>query len=340
MEFHEQRRTKKRLKAAIIPAGQWGRALAGPLTANGHQVRLWIRRPEALAELGRLGLPKNLLATSDLSEALADADMVILAPAAFALREVCRTVRSVLSPQTILVSACKSLEPETGYRMSQVIAQEIPFAEGKVVAVSGPNFAAEVVRGLPAVSVAACRELDLARLVQDALMTSSFRLYTNSDITGVELGGALKNVMAIAVGIADGLALGYNARAALITRGLAEMARLGVAAGANPLTFAGVSGLGDLVLTCTGNESRNRRFGLAVGQESEPKALIERPGYLVEGIRTTQAARILGEKMGVEMPITGELHAVLFENKRPRDAVMALMTRSRTDEWRGEEVEP
>lgn len=325
---------KRQLEIAILTAGQWGRALAHPLAQNGHRVSLWIRRPEALNELLTAGeIPRGVTTTHDPAEAVSKADLVVFVPAARALREVCRLVKPAVSSKAIFVSASKSLDPDTLIRMSELIAEEIPIAQGRVVVLSGPNFAVEVARGLPTVTVAACRQTDLAHQVQDAFMTPRFRVYTNPDIIGVELGGALKNVIAIAVGIAEGLDLGHNAGAALITRGLAEIARLGMAAGANPLTFAGLSGLGDLVLTCTGSLSRNRGFGVAVGRGQDPKLLIDRPGLVVEGIRTTAAARSLAVKSGIDMPITQELHAVLFEGKSPRDGVMSLMSRSPSNEW-------
>lgn len=339
----------KRCTVAILPAGQWGTTLALPLAENGHEVRLWLRRPEAVrsfnatqeneAKLPGVRLPGAVRAYWRLPDLLAGADLIVFAPAAAALREICRETAAVLEtlsaagrPAPVAVSACKSIEPETLLRMSQVIAAEVPRLCDRVVALSGPNFALEIAQGLPSATVAACPDLELAELVQSCFMTPRFRVYTNPDIAGVELGGALKNVIAIAVGIADGLGSGQNAAAALITRGLAEIARLGIALGANPLTFAGLSGMGDLVLTCTGSLSRNRGFGLEVGRGTSPRELLAGRRTVVEGVRTAQAAYSLARQKGISMPITEQLYQVLYEGLDPRRAMQALMGRSRTQE--------
>ncbi len=330
------------MKVAVVPAGQWGTTLGYLLAQNGHRVELWVRRPEEAAEWRRTGrldarlagvtLPRDVSVGTELHGTLRSASMVIFAPAARALREILREAAGDVEPGAVLVSACKSLEPESELRMSQVVEAELPRHAGRVVAISGPNFAAEVARGLPAATVAACPDLHLAEEVQAALMTPLFRVYTNPDIAGVELGGALKNIIAIAVGVAEGLGLGRNTGAALITRGLAEIARLGTALGANPLTFSGLSGLGDLVLTCTGDLSRNRQLGLAIGRGGDVHRLVESPTVVVEGVRTTRAARRLGHELAIPLPITEELHRVLFEGRDPREGVWSLMGRSRTHE--------
>lgn len=329
-------------KAAIVAAGAWGTALAVPLSEGAKDVVLWSRRPGWAAEFNQnrqnryslpgITLPSNVRAVNDLEEALSGADFVILAPESIGLRDVCRQIAE-MCPPVPLVSATKGLEPRSLLRMSQVIREELPERLHRYIAVlSGPNFSAEVARGLPTTTVVASDNEDVARQAQDALMTTRFRVYTNHDVIGVELGGALKNVIAIGVGISDGLGMGLNARAAIITRGIAEIARLGVAMGARPLTFAGLAGLGDLVLTCTGDLSRNRRAGLAIGQGRKLREFLAETGLTVEGVPTTRAARDLSERLGVDMPITAELYEVLFEDKAPQEAVMSLMSRTKTGE--------
>jgi glycerol-3-phosphate dehydrogenase (NAD(P)+) len=214
--------------------------------------------------------------------------------------------------------------------MTDVVAEEIP--GHPVVALSGPSFALEVAQHLPTALVAACEDAEVAQLVQRTFSTSAFRVYTQRDVVGVELGGALKNVMAVATGIADGLALGFNARAALITRGLAEMTRLGVALGADPLTFAGLAGVGDLVLTCTGSLSRNRQVGLAIGEGATLAEVLAGRETVAEGVATTQSAQALAARMGVEMPIVAAVHRVLFERQPARWALVELMTRDLKEE--------
>lgn len=327
--------------AAVLPAGQWGTALAIPLAANGHRVRLWFRDPiEAAAfhqsrinrrRLPEVRLPEGVTGTADLEAAVSGADLILMASSSAGLRAVCRQLKPHLPPNAVLLSLVKGLEAGTLLRMSEVIAEELPEAAGRIAVLSGPNFAVEVAQQLPAGTVAAAADLRVAELVQEWLLTSRFRVYTHDDVVGVELGGALKNVMAIGVGICEGLGMGHNAQAALITRGLTEMARLGAAAGASQLTFAGLSGIGDLVLTCTGDLSRNRQAGLAIGRGRSP-AEVARTGRTIEGISTTRGAWQLAGKLSVAMPITEQLHAVLFDHLPPRVALERLMTRERTRE--------
>ncbi len=328
-----------KLQIAIVPAGRYGTALAVPAAAGGHGVRLWRRTPGWAERWDRghpaltgLRLPENVRACGELRDAVAGADLVILAPASVVLREHCRKIRPYLRPDAVVVSVTKGLEPETHLRMSQVIAEELPEHAGRIVALSGPNFAHEVAQGRPAGTVVACPDVAVAEFVQDALMTDRFRVYTNPDIIGVELSGALKNVIALGVGISDGLQFGDNARAALITRGLTEIARLGVAMGANVLTFAGLAGMGDLVLTCTGDASRNRAAGLAIGRGKSSRQFVDETHLTVEGIRTTQAAWKLAQQLGVRMPITEQIYRVLYEDLSPVEAMKALMSREKTYE--------
>ncbi|MCL5045802.1 MAG: NAD(P)-dependent glycerol-3-phosphate dehydrogenase, partial [Actinobacteria bacterium] len=246
---------------------------------------------------------------------------------------VCRLLAPLLRPGTGVLSACKGLEPETLLRMTQVIAEEIPpSCLPRVAALSGPNFAVEVGHGLPTATVVASEDPAVGRTFQDALMTPRFRVYTNRDVVGVELGGALKNVIAIGVGIAEGLEVGYNAQAALITRGLAEIARLGTAVGAQPLTFSGLSGMGDLVLTCTGELSRNRRVGIDLGRGKTLDQATAGGRVVAEGVRTTRAAYSLSQQLGIRMPITEQVYHVLFNGRDPREGVMALMCRGKNTE--------
>src|SRR5690606_14694172 len=332
------------VKVAIVPAGQWGTALAVPLARGGHEVRLWFRsqgaaedflvRRENVARLPGVTFPDHVTGTADLAEALDEAELVVLSPASGGLRAVCRAVAPYLRPETIILSVVKALFAEGPPLVSGVIAEELPGVVDRLAVLSGPNFAVEVARELPTGTVVASRDEQVARTAQEIFRTDRFRVWTTTDVTGVELGGALKNVIAIAAGLSDGLGMGYNARAALITRGVAEISRLGVAMGANPLTFAGMSGLGDLVLTCTSDLSRNRRAGIAIAQGKTVAEVVAAMGSTVEGIPSTRAAYALAQKHGVEMPITAEVYRVLYEGVRPEVGVERLMTRTpRMELW-------
>jgi glycerol-3-phosphate dehydrogenase (NAD(P)+) len=329
------------MRIAIVPAGAWGTALAATAAAGGHRVRLWRRQAAARPPVGHpalpgLQLPENADLASTVAEAADGADLVVVSPSSDGLREVCRLLRPHLSPHAVLLSVAKGLEPGTLLRMSEVIAAEIPEAAGRVAALSGPNFALEVARGIPTGTVIAAADSRVAEFAQDLLMSRWFRVYTNPDVVGVELGGALKNVVALGVGIGIGLGMGHNTTALLITRGLSEIARLGKAMGGHNRTFAGLSGLGDLVLTCTGELSRNRKAGIALGRGA---ALAEAVGgATVEGVRTTQAAWQLAERHQVEMPVTEQLYRVLFEGVDAPLALQALMTRQKKGELLQEEV--
>lgn len=327
------------LQVAIVPAGAWGTALAVPAAANGHDVRLW-RRAQGWPEgwdrghkaLPGLALPENVRGCSSVEEAVSGAALVILGPASVALREHCALIKPFLRADAVIVVITKGLEPETHLRVSEVVAQELPAHAGRIVALSGPNFAHEVAAGLPTGTVVACADLAVAELAQDALMSARFRIYTNPDMIGVELAGALKNVMALGVGISDGLGFGDNARAALITRGLTEMGRLGTVMGANVLTFAGLAGMGDLVLTCTSDSSRNRQAGLAIGRGEDVSRWVGQTSLTVEGVRTTRAAWELAREAGVQLPITEVIYAVLYEDLSPMEGMKRLMGRQKTHE--------
>lgn len=328
------------MRCAVIGAGAWGTALANLLAENGHETLLWAYEPEvadAIAErhentrfLAGVTLHPALQATDELEEATAGAELIVFASPSHALRRVAQEAASDIAAGVPLVVATKGIEAERFALMTDVVAEEVP--GHPVVALSGPSFALEVAQHLPTALVAACADLAVAQLVQRTLSTSAFRVYTQRDVVGVELGGALKNVMAVATGIADGLALGYNARAALITRGLAEMTRLGVALGADPLTFAGLAGVGDLVLTCTGSLSRNRQVGLAIGEGATLAEVLAGRDTVAEGVATTASAHALATREGVEMPIVAAVHRVLFERQPARWALVELMTRDLKEE--------
>lgn len=320
---------------AVIGGGAWGTAIADRLARNGHPTRLWAREVDVVEAvnarhenprfLAGHALTPALRATSDMADALRDAALVVYAAPSHVLRGVVASGAAALHARAVLSVATKGIERETLALMTDVVHQEA--GAHPVVAVSGPSFAAEVAQGQPTAVVAACTDPQAAKLVQGAMSASAFRVYTSDDVTGVELGGALKNVMAVATGILDGLGLGFNPRAALMTRGLAEMTRLGVALGAKADTFAGLAGLGDLVLTCTGALSRNRAVGVAIGQGQTLEQFLAGKDSVAEGVLNTQSAKALADSVGVEMPIVDATYRILFEGQGPRDAVTELMAR-------------
>ncbi|MEO8909305.1 MAG: NAD(P)H-dependent glycerol-3-phosphate dehydrogenase [Gemmatimonadaceae bacterium] len=323
------------MQCAVVGAGAWGTALADLLARNGHQVTLWAYETDVVEAingkhenfrfLAGHKLTPSLKAVGDLHATVAAAELVILATPSQVLRPILKSARTSLRGSAPIVIATKGLERGTLALMTDVALQEIPGAT--VVALSGPSFAAEVVQCQPTAVVVASLSTEAAEVVQRAFSSPYFRAYTHSDVTGVELGGALKNVMAVATGIAEGLGLGFNARAALITRGLAEMTRLGVALGADQSTFAGLAGLGDLVLTCTGSLSRNRAVGLELGKGRKLDDILKDTETVAEGVVTAQSARELAVRKGVEMPIVDTVNRVLFEGQSARSAIGALMTR-------------
>lgn len=318
------------MQIQVIGGGSWGLALTRVLALNNQNVRLWCRPeddPDTLRETreSKKFLPGVLLPPDiEIAPTVnADADMVVYAVPSHAMRPVVPQFSFERNP--VRVSVAKGIENDTLLRMSEIIAALAPGSP--VVALSGPSHAEEVGRGLPASLVAASADGAACKRVQDAFFCSNFRVYTSPDIIGVELGGSLKNVVAIAAGVCDGLGLGDNAKSALITRGLAEIARLGTACGANPLTFAGLSGMGDLITTCTSRHSRNRAVGEAIAQGKKLQEILDSSPMVAEGVRTTRSAHALAEKMGVEMPLTDAVHQVLFEDLSAREAIEALMSR-------------
>jgi glycerol-3-phosphate dehydrogenase (NAD(P)+) len=323
------------MRCAVVGAGAWGTALADLLARNGHEVRLWAFEPDVSASindrhentrfLAGHKLAPTLVADNDLPRTLANAELVAIATPSQVLRSIARSARGNLAPRTPVVIASKGIERGTLALMTDVAEAELP--DSTVVALSGPSFAAEVASCQPTAVVAASASPDAAAITQRALSSPYFRVYTHTDVIGVELGGALKNVMAVATGIAEGLGLGFNARAALVTRGLAEMTRLGVALGAEQSTFAGLAGLGDLVLTCTGSLSRNRAVGVELGKGKSLDEALAKRETVAEGVVTAQSARELASREGVEMPIVDTVNRVLFEGQPARSAIAALMTR-------------
>jgi len=330
---------------AVIGAGSWGTALADCLARNGHRVRIWSHEAEVAASittrrrteayLPGVELDDNLRATADYADLLEGAEILVsVSPSEFVRRTV-EAARERITGQPLLVSASKGLELGTDLRMSEVLLQVLgaEIAEGCVV-LSGPSFAAELARRQPTAVTLASRSEQNAIAVQDLFQNEHFRLYTQSDVIGTELGGALKNVIALAAGISDGLELGHNARAALLTRSLAEMRRLTQRLGGEPETLAGLAGVGDLILTCTGDLSRNRTVGLEIGRGRSLDEVLSGMRSVAEGVRTTQAALDLAGRHGVEMPIAEAVYSILFEGVEPRRALALLMAREpKPERW-------
>jgi glycerol-3-phosphate dehydrogenase (NAD(P)+) len=328
-------------RISILGAGAWGTALALSLARRGgHELVLWSHSVPLAEQLNDAGenlpylpgftLPADILVTADLPRAIFEADILLCVTPSQHLRGVISNIAPMLTRNQIIVSASKGIEEHTFLRMSQVIAS----VTGNPVAVlSGPSFAQEVAAGSPTAIVAAAHDPHLAQIIQRDFSSPSLRIYTNDDVTGVELGGALKNVIALAAGVVNGLNLGYNSAAALITRGIAEMTRLAVACGGRRQTLAGLSGVGDLVLTCTGSLSRNRAVGIELGRGRQlPEILASLHGKVAEGVRSTHAALGVAARYGVEMPITEQMDAILHHNKSPKEAIRELMARPGRDE--------
>ncbi|HEX8708126.1 MAG TPA: NAD(P)H-dependent glycerol-3-phosphate dehydrogenase [Pyrinomonadaceae bacterium] len=325
-------------RVAIIGAGSWGTALAIIAGRAGHSVRLWSRSAGVVEAIngGRRNsgylpaheIPPGVEATNDLSAALCAAELVLLAAPSHVTRELLARMLPGARPEMVFASATKGIETETGKRISEVLHEVMGVRfEPRFVCLSGPSFAEEVAAGYPTAVVAASRSADDSRFVQATLSFGNLRLYTNSDVAGTEIGGAVKNVMALAAGMVSGLGLGTNSVAALITRGLAEIARFALAQGAQLETLMGLAGMGDLVLTCTGGLSRNRYVGQELGKGRALAEIVGGMREVAEGIKTTLAVHRLARELKVEMPITNEVHAVLYEGKKAHEAAAALMTR-------------
>lgn len=325
------------MKAAVIGSGAWGTALAVRLYLNGHTVVLWTHRAQHAQEMNAthqntrlpgIALPEKMVITAE-PACVTGCDMVVFVCPSFSMRDVCRKVAPHLEQNAIVVCATKGIEEDSLFRMSQVVSQET----GKeVVVLTGPSHAEEVAREIPTGCLAACANKKLAEAVQDAFMSENFRIYTSPDAVGAELGGALKNVIALCAGVTDGLGYGDNTGALLMTRGLTEIARLGLSLGACRDTFAGLAGVGDLIVTCTSGHSRNRRAGILIGQGNTPEAAMQQVGAVVEGYYAARSAWALCQKQGVDMPILRAAYAVLYEGESAADVVRTLLHRRKKTE--------
>ncbi|WP_079525843.1 NAD(P)H-dependent glycerol-3-phosphate dehydrogenase [Solibacillus isronensis] len=327
----------------VLGAGSWGTALAIVLAENGHNTLIWSHREDQAAEINEQHtnkkylpntiLPSNLKATSNLEEAAKHGSTIVMAVPTKGIREVCGKISDYLTEKALFVHVSKGIEPDTLMRISELMKESLADnAVSDIVVLSGPSHAEEVVLKHPTTVTAACENLEAAEKVQDLFMNQYLRVYTNDDVIGVEIGGALKNVIALAAGMTDGLDFGDNAKAALITRGLAEITRLGVKMGGNPFTFAGLTGMGDLIVTCTSVHSRNWRAGNLLGKGMKLEQVLDEMGMVVEGVRTTKATYQLSKKYDVSMPITSALYDVLFNNMEPRALVESLMLRTKKSE--------
>lgn len=334
-------------KIAVIGAGSWGTALALLLSEKGFQVFLWAHREEHVVALEKnrenttylpgFYLNERIFPTSSLEVAVKNSSVIVMVVPSHVYRDVFVNLLPFLNTGAHLISATKGIENNTLFTMTQVMEDVLaqkraPGFAGKLGVLSGPSFAREVAAGIPTAVTVSSKSEETAKLLQGVLFTERFRVYAGTDVLGLELGGALKNIIAIAAGICDGLGYGTNTRAALITRGLAEITRLGVTMGANPLTFSGLGGLGDLVLTCTGDLSRNRMVGLKLGQGKRLAVILEEMQMVAEGVKTTQSAQALARKHKVEMPILEQVYRVLYEDKPCAEAVQTLLSRDQKEE--------
>lgn len=330
-------------KVAVLGAGSWGTALAAHLAGKGYRVGLWSRRPDQVEQLNTcrensrylpgIKLPEKMLVSSDLERVLSTAEYVIFSVPSHSFRQVLTDALVYIDEQALIINTAKGIEENSLKRLSEVFNAVAGTGRAKNYAVlSGPSHAEEVALKMPTAVVIAAQSSEPAARVQDLFMTETFRVYTNPDIIGVELGGALKNIIALGTGIIDGLIASDNAKAAFMTRGLAEITRLGIAMQANPLTFAGLAGLGDLIVTCTSKHSRNRRAGVEIGQGKSLEQALAGVDMVVEGVRTTRAAHGLAKTWGVEMPITEQMYQVLFKGISPKAALINLMNRDKTHE--------
>ncbi len=329
-------------KVTVLGCGSWGTALAIVLAQKGQPVVMWCRREEQAQEMNstrenkkylpNVTLPEQIQVTTDLAYAMDDTDYLVLAVPSQTLRENLNNIKAMLPEKTILINTAKGLEVGTKLRMSQVAEDVIPGSIDRFVALYGPSHAEEVGREMPTAIVSCSVNPKVAEAVQDLFMAPAFRVYTNNDLIGTEIGGAIKNIIAIATGIAIGLGLGDNTQAALLTRGMAEITRFGTKLGADPMTFSGLTGIGDLVVTCTSRHSRNHRCGLALGQGKKLDEILQDMGMVVEGVKTTKATVELAGELGISMPIAEMMYKVLFEDFPVQQAVVELMGRNKTSE--------
>lgn len=332
-------------KVAVVGAGSWGTAFSTITAEKGVETVLWARRSELADEINArhtnaaylpdFGLPPSLTATPDLGKALHGVDVVVMAVPSHAFRGVFQEAAPLIEGSPVLVSLTKGIEQESLKRMTEVMAEAADIAPERLAVVSGPNLAKEVMRRMPSASVVACADEDRATELQSLFMAPFFRVYTNPDVVGCELSGAMKNVIAIAAGIADGMGFGDNSRASLITRGLAEVARLGIKLGGNPLTFAGLAGMGDLVATCISRLSRNRHVGEELGRGRKLEDIVAEMNMVAEGVKTSRAVLALARREGVDVPLCEHVVKVLYEGVAPADMVLSLMLRSAKPELHG-----
>lgn len=327
-------------KVCVLGAGSWGTALALVVAKKGYNVSMWTLNEEQCNKINKdkenidylpgVVIPDNIVVTTNIEEAVKDGTIIVLAVPSQAIRSVCKQIKPFVKDKQILVDVAKGLEKGTGLRLSDVCNQELP--NNKYVVLSGPSHAEEVSRDIPTTVVVSSEDIHIAEIVQDIFMSPKFRVYTNPDVVGVELGGALKNIIAFGAGICDGLGYGDNAKAALMTRGIKEIGRLGVAMGAKASTFSGLSGIGDLIVTCTSMHSRNRRAGILIGQGKTLEETLAEVKMVVEGITATDVAYNVAKELNVEMPITNAIYSVLYDNANPDEVVTELMMRDKTHE--------
>lgn len=336
-------------RVACIGAGSWGTTVAGLIAQNGHDVLLWCRDTELAAQitaynvnekyLPGIRLPENLRATSDISEAMAGAEVCVMGVPSHGWREVLRTITAELNSVGAVVSLTKGLEVDTNLRMSEVLFEECPeFPQSKFAMLGGPNIAREIARKQPAATAIACGDIELGEWLQEIVHQPYFRVYTNNDVVGCELGGAIKNIVAISAGIADTMGFGDNAMAALMTRGLAELTRLGTRLGGQPLTFAGLAGMGDMIVTCISKYSRNRRVGKELGKGRHIDDVIAEMNMVAEGVKTCTPILELGKKVDAWMPITEGVVSVIYGGKTPDEMVTDILSRGPVPETFGIEV--
>ncbi len=333
-------------RIGVVGGGSWGTALALLLADNGYEIDLWVYEPELVKDIKQkrentiylpgFSIPSNIHPYNDFEPVVKEHKIILMVVPSHVYRSVTQAIKPYLADNTIIVSATKGIENETLLTMSGVWKEVVGDKKTVFSCLSGPSFAKEVARKIPTAVTIACDNIDIASKLQAMFANEYFRVYTSSDVMGLEIGGAVKNVIALAAGACDGLGLGHNTRAALITRGLAEMTRLGVAMGAHPITFLGLPGVGDLLLTCTGDLSRNRTVGYQIGQGKSLDEILSHMKMVAEGVKTAKSVYHLSKKFNIEMPICEQVYKILYEGKKPRDTVKYLMTRSLKHEWERE----
>ena len=324
----------------FLGGGSFGTALSVMLAKKGLNVNVWDREASVVEDINAkkvnikympgVVIPSGITATTLIENAIDNSKYIVLAVPSHVIRDMCKNIKNIITPDQIIISIAKGIEQDSKKRLSQVIKEELP--DNPVVILSGPSHAEEVARDIPTTVVVTSEKMSFAREVQDLFMTNKFRVYTNDDIIGVEVGGAVKNIIALAAGISDGIGFGDNTKAALMTRGMTEIIRIGTKLGGKSETFSGLTGMGDLIVTCTSMHSRNRRAGILIGKGASPEEAINEVGMIVEGIKACKAFYQLKEELNIEMPITDSLYKILFEKKDPKHVVVELMTRNKKGE--------